>query len=97
MSFKEYLESNEIDVDTLPREVLVEVMRDVSCDMAYININDKTVHYGNDWDFHDGCFPHPEIGEYNSIEELIEIIEIGLNELGHAADIVEGEFSYEDA
>ena len=96
MSFKEYLAHNEIDVDNLPQVVTVEVMRDESCDMAYITVNDVSVHYGNDWDFHDGCLAHPDIGEFNSIEELTEIIEIGLNELGHAVEIVNGEFSYND-
>ena len=96
MSFKEYLEFNEIDVDQLPQVVTVEIMRDSDCDMAYITVNDISVHYGNDWDFHDGCLAHPDIGEFNSIEELSEIIEIGLNDLGHAVEIVEGKFSYED-
>jgi len=96
MSFKEYLEHNEIDVDALPQVVVVEIMEDESCDMAYITVNDVSVHYGNTWDFHDGCVPHPDIGEYNSIDELAEIIEIGLNELGHAVEIVRGEFEYED-
>lgn len=96
MSFKEYLAHNEIDVDSLPQVVTVEVMRDESCDMAYITVNDVSVHYGNIWDFHDGCLSHPDIGEFNTIEELTEIIEISLNELGHAVEIVHGEFSYDD-
>lgn len=96
MSFKEYLEHHEIDVDTLPQVVEVEIMKDDESDMAYITINNVSVHYGNIWDFHDGCFNHPDIGEFNSIDELAEIFEIGLNELGHAVEFIHGEFTNED-
>lgn len=96
MSFELYLEHNEIDITQLPQVVNVEIFRDYDKEMAYITINGVTVHGGNFSDFYNGCEDHPDIGEFNDIDELAEVIEISLNELGHVVEFEVSEYEYDD-
>lgn len=94
MSFEKYLEWHGIEVANLPNIVSVDVMRDADAEMAYISIAGEIVHYSHEDDFNEDFVDHPHIGEYDSLDELLEIIDVSLTEMGHTCEVYYGNFIY---
>lgn len=95
MSVKQYLEEAGIDTDILPIEVVILVCEDEECDMAYVAVDGNIIYEGNTWDYHDGCYGGVDIGEFNSIGDFVELLELGLQEMGHVVSHAEGTYVYE--
>lgn len=96
MSFENYLAECDIDIEDLPSTVVVEVGEDDSTDMAYVAINGIVVIECGFNDFYEGCYVHPPIGEYNDLEEFVELIENHLGDVGIQVDVVRVDYEYED-
>lgn len=94
MSFEKYLEYHGIEVADLPNIVSVDVMRDADAEMAYISIAGEIVHYSHEDDFNEDFVDHPHIGEYDSLDGLLEIIDVSLTEMGHTCEVYYGNFIY---
>lgn len=95
MSFEKYLAACDIDVEELPSTTIVEVGEDDSTDMAYVAINGIVVIECGINDYYEGCYVHPPIGEYNDLEEFVELIENHLDDVGVQVDVIRVEYEYE--
>jgi hypothetical protein len=48
---------------------------DTSCSMAEVLFNDRSVMFGNTWDFHNGCNGFHSIPDFKGVSSLINLIE----------------------
>lgn len=77
-NFQDFLIYCGFDITTLPQLVTVTTNYDEEHDMIQILIEDICVHGGGYSDIHNGCFPHPYIGDYNNEDEFINLLKNGL-------------------
>lgn len=75
---------------------VLEVLKDKNCDMAKIIINGTVFLEGNYWDFHNGCYGHYDLPDFNSVKELQLIIVKYIRETkGLELEVKEGSYEYE--
>ena len=68
---------------------------DKSCDMAVVELNQKTILFGNFWDFHPGC--HGHTFAFRGYQELVIKIKSYLESIGNSVTIKEDyNWKYED-
>lgn len=68
---------------------------DKSCDMAFVQLNKKTILLGNFWDFHPGC--HGHTFAFRGYEDLVNQIKQYLESTGASVTVEEDyNWKYED-
>lgn len=79
----------------LKEENKLEIYKDNNCDMAKLLLNGKIILEGNFWDFHNGCYGMYDIPDFNSINELKNIIVNRIESQNLKVEIIIGEYEYE--
>lgn len=83
-------------IPDLTEKNVLEILEDNDCDMAKVIVNGTVFLEGNNWDFHNGCYGHYDLPDFNSVEELKEIIIHYIEDIkGLKLEVKQGSYSYE--
>lgn len=73
-------------------KIIVKV--DDSCEMAWVEDTKGNGLEGNFHDFHNGCYGHHELDEFNDMEEFIEVLKELHESNGETVKVIRKKYKY---